>query len=162
MKVDVSVDVSLGEEEIYEISFSSIIDAVCEVMVIPTELLMSKSRPSYLCEARFIAYYLGWLMTKRSLPSLGRCMDRDHTTVMYGRDKCISLMRSRKGFRDIVEKVKEVAYRNESRRRQAAQLRLEEIKKEFEEATRKASRRVASKGIISGDKVVFPSVNTHG
>lgn len=158
MKLDIKIDATLDEEEIGDISFVSVVDAVCEVMLLPRELLMSKSRPAYLCNARFITYYLGWLLTKRSLPSLGRFMGRDHTTVLYGRDKCIKMMRENKDFRETVDKVKEVAYANEARQRQAAQLQLAEIKKEVERAAREASKRVATKGVLSGEKVVFNSV----
>lgn len=155
MKVDIKIDARLEEEEIEDISFVSVVDAVCEVMLVPRELLMSKSRPAYLCNARFITYYLGWLLTKRSLPSLGRFMGRDHTTVLYGRDKCIKMMRESRDFRETVDKVKKAAYRNEARQRQAAQLRLAEVKEELERAAREATKRVATKGILSGDKVIF-------
>ena len=159
MKVDITVDVGLEEDEVDNISFSSIIDAVCEGMVIPKELLFSKSRPAFVCEARFVAYYLGWLMTHRSLPSLGRHMGRDHTTVMYGRDKCITLMRRSEEFKDKVEMIKKLAYRNERKRKQTAAIKLADIKKEVEAAARKASVRFSTKGSISGDKVVFPRIN---
>jgi hypothetical protein len=158
MKLDIKIDATLDEEEIVDISFVSVVDAVCEVMLLPRELLMSRSRPAYLCNARFITYYLGWLLTKRSLPSLGRFMGRDHTTVLYGRDKCIKMMRENKDFRETVDKVKEVAYENEARQRQSAQLQLAEIKEEVERAAREASKRVATKGVLSGEKVVFNSV----
>lgn len=160
MKLDITVDVDFDEEEMENISFSSVIDAVCEGMVVPKELLLSKSRPAFLCEARFIAYYLGWLMTQRSLPSLGRHMGRDHTTVLYGRDKCIRLMREREGFKDKVEMIKGLAYGNERKRKKAAAIKLADIKREVEAAAIEASFRLATKGYLSGDKVIFPRLDT--
>lgn len=54
-------------------------------------LLLSQQRFQRLALARNIIYYLCAVYTCRSLPQIGHFMRRDHTTVLYGRDKIAGL-----------------------------------------------------------------------
>lgn len=54
---------------------------ICGIRV--EDLLSERRHPSYV-RARHIAMYAARLMTPKSLPAIGLCFDRDHTTVMYG------------------------------------------------------------------------------
>lgn len=162
MKVDIKldVDVSMNNEEIEDISFASIVDAVCDKMKIPIELFMSKSRPAYLSEARFVAYYLGWMDTNRSLPSIGKFMGKDHTTVIHGRNRCMELMRSRDGFRNTVEEIRKLAGEYERERKRQAEKKMHEVRREVERASRKASIKFTKQGKLRGDEVIFHRINT--
>lgn len=68
-----------------------IIDLVCITEGVGRIELLSARRTSVLCRARQIGYYLAATMTTYSLPQIGRCIRRDHTTIIHGRDKIINL-----------------------------------------------------------------------
>lgn len=57
--------------------------AVCEHYDIALVDMMSRRRDRSIARPRQIAMYLAGCITLRSLPEIGRCFDRDHTTVMH-------------------------------------------------------------------------------
>ena len=68
-------------------SLSSLIKGVCEQFDIDREELLSRRRQSSLVKPRHIMYYLGYKHTGYSLPKLGSMLDRDHTSILYAKDK---------------------------------------------------------------------------
>lgn len=154
------------------IALMSIIEAVCEVFDVSKEELFCKSRPLRLSYPRFATYYLGWLHTKRSIANIGRFMDRDHTTILYGRDKAIRLRKENAEFAEKLEAAKELAFEIELRKEMAAKQEMAEIQrklKEEQEREEQARRKLEEarlslpkKGVLRGDKVVFSRINSYG
>lgn len=154
------------------IGLVSIIDAVCEVFEVTRDELMCASRLRRLAYPRFATYYLGWLHTKRSIANIGRFMGRDHTTILYGRDKCIALRASDDSFAEKLAAAKELAFELEHRKELAAQRELAEVQKALrleEERERETQRKLeaarqalSKKGVIRGDKIIFPRIDTDG
>jgi len=131
------------------IGFSSIIDAVCEVFGVTEDELMCHNRARRLTYPRFAAYYLAWLYTRRSMSSVGIAMGRDHTTILYGRAFEIELR-------------KELAAQEELAKVQA-ELRQEiEIASEAQRKLEEARQALSKKGVLSGDKVIFPRLDAVG
>ena len=162
----------MEEEDTNYIGFSSIIDAVCEVFDVTEDELMCHNRARRLTHPRFAAYYLAWLYTKRSLTSVGIAMGRDHTTILYGRDKGMQLRRTDPKFAEMLDEAKELSFEIELKKELAAQEELAivqaELRREIEiasEAQRKleeARQALSKKGVLSGDKVVFPRLDAVG
>lgn len=148
----------------------SIMDAVSEVFDVTRDEIMCTNRSKRMTRPRFVVYYLAWLHTKRSVANIGRFMDRDHTTVMYGRDKCISLKNSEPEFAEKVEACQELAFEIEHRKEMAAMKEMAEVQKALrkeqeleQERKRKLeelSKELSRTGILRGDKVVFPRVDS--
>jgi len=46
--------------------------------------LVSRRRGAALVRPRQVAMYLARMLTKRSLPAIGRLLDRNHSTILYG------------------------------------------------------------------------------
>jgi chromosomal replication initiation ATPase DnaA len=70
------------------IPISEIIDACAERYGVSAVNIISAQRRKAFCHARQIAMYLCTILTTRSLPQIGRYIgDRDHTTVMHGRNR---------------------------------------------------------------------------
>ncbi len=79
---------SVGEEEEQEdIAPETIIAATCAYFKITKEELLGKSKKADLVKARQICAYLMCDMLTVPLQALGKAMARDHTTIMYARDK---------------------------------------------------------------------------
>jgi|14BtaG_2_1085337.scaffolds.fasta_scaffold41768_4 hypothetical protein len=130
MQIKVDVEVNL-EEELETIALTSVIDAVGEVFHVPKREIMSKARPAYLAQTRFAIYYLAWLFTNRSLPSIGRFMGRDHTTVLHGRNRAIELMRTNPEYNARIEAAKNLAFQVENKRLEDVRKLTDELKKEI-------------------------------
>ena len=83
-----------------------IMNAVAAYFGISVDDLTGKSRQQAIANARQIAMYLCREMTTLSLPKVGQVFGgKDHTTVMYARDKVEKLMRERRTFYDTVTEI---------------------------------------------------------
>ena len=83
-----------------------IMNAVAAHFAISVDELSGKSRQQAIANARQIAMYLCREMTTLSLPKIGQVFGgKDHTTVMYARDKVEKLMRERRTFYDTVTEI---------------------------------------------------------
>jgi hypothetical protein len=150
----------------------SIIEAVCKVFEITEDELMSRCRSMRLTVPRQTVYYLSWLYTKRSFPSIGAFMDKDHTTVLYGRDKILEKKAKDKDLAQKIEEAKELAFEIELKKELAARQELsmiqralereKEIETETQRRLEKARKALSKKGFVSGDKIIFPRLNTDG
>ncbi len=79
---------SVGEsEEQEDITPEKIIQATCGYFKITKTDLLGKSKKAELVNARQICAFLMCDMLSLPLQVLGKAMERDHTTVMYARDK---------------------------------------------------------------------------
>lgn len=160
------------ETETDYIGFMSIVDAVCEVFEVTEDELMCHNRARRLTYPRFATYYLAWLYTKRSLTSVGMAMGRDHTTILYGRDKAMTLKRSDPEFAKTLDDARERSFEIELRKELAAQRDLDKVKAqlrreiEIESETQRkleeARKTLSRKGVIRGDKIIFPRLDAFG
>jgi chromosomal replication initiation ATPase DnaA len=55
--------------------------------------------------ARQVVMYLAATRLHRSLPTIGRCLNRDHSTVFYGRDRVAALVAQDPAFAARVDRV---------------------------------------------------------
>lgn len=171
MEVSINVDVKLTEEDIEYVALTSVIEAVSEKFQIPKREIMSHARQQRLARARFAICYLGWLFTKRSFPSIGRFMGRDHTTILHGRNRAIELIRhdNRLGMHDLkgelnfgelVEASKFRAFEIELEKRNA----IQDIKNDMQERLQQEAERgidsIERTGFLRGDKVAFSAGDT--
>ena len=85
---------SIGTEEPEEITAESIIRATCTYYSVTKAELIGKSKRQELVRARQICIYLLCEMLALPLVSIGKEMGgRDHSTIIYARDKVAELMR---------------------------------------------------------------------
>lgn len=134
MEININVDVNV-EKEIENVALTAIIESVSEVFLVPKRELLNHQRPAYLTQARFAVYYLGWLITKRSLPSIGRFMDRDHTTILHGRNRAIEIMRNNKQYKQKIELARDIAFEIQRKKMQDVKKISDEIKRTVIERT---------------------------
>lgn len=73
-------------------SMKSIVRVVAAFYEVNIREIMSFRRTSIVVRPRQVAMYLCSQLTPYSLPAIGRHFGRDHTTVLYGRDKVAGLM----------------------------------------------------------------------
>ncbi|HEX5508787.1 MAG TPA: helix-turn-helix domain-containing protein [Pseudolabrys sp.] len=71
-----------------------VIIAVCEeAFMLRPGAIASASRRGHLIAPRHVGMTLAWLFTTYSWATIGRDFNRDHTTVIHGRDKFLPLAR---------------------------------------------------------------------
>jgi len=166
MKVTIDMKVDVDDEQFDYVAMTSIVDAVCEVFKVHKRELMGKNRMRYLTHARFAVCYLGWLFTKRSLPSIGRFMERDHTTIMHGRNRAIELMREKKNpidgtphFKELLEASKQRAFEIEREKKNELSEIKNDVLMEVQSQIDKKVDSIRKTGYLSGDEVVFSCLN---
>jgi len=81
MKVDVQVTLKDEAENVEEFTIGSALKAVSEVFGVRKDDLLSSRRARYITTPRFALMYLGYYMTHNSTTTVGRFLDRDHTTI---------------------------------------------------------------------------------
>lgn len=170
MKVNVEVKVNMkgddGQEVFYDdediVSVASIIRAVSNVFMVDESTLKCKRRPAYVARARQAMYYLCWLKTRSSLPRIGEMVERDHTTVLWGRNRCIQLMRQNDMYKDMVMMAKELAEQYEAEKKREAREGAEEIKRKIEEALEERSSNVERPCFASGVEAIGNIVHSEG
>ncbi len=85
---------SINTEEQEEVTPENIIKATCSYFSITKQELLGKSKRQEIVRARQICTYLMCDMLTLPLVSVGKLMGgRDHSTVIYTRDKVVELMR---------------------------------------------------------------------
>ena len=73
---------------ILPLSFDDIVEAVAAHYDISPVTIKSSDRRSHVCFARFVVVHLSLrLLAKRSLSSIGRDLDKDHTSIIHARDR---------------------------------------------------------------------------
>ena len=76
--------------------------AVCAYFGVPFGLLRSERRDAFAVRKRQVFMYLARLRGHYSFPSIGRALNRDHTTVRYGVGKIELLLEKRESVADDV------------------------------------------------------------
>jgi len=71
---------------------AEIIAAVADEFGLAAACIMEPSRRHKIWKPRIAAMYCAWLLTRRSLPELGRQFGRSHTTVLRSCRSCRCLM----------------------------------------------------------------------
>ena len=90
-------------------SLSRICSATCDVLEVTPIAFKGDRRNKELVYARHIAYYLCGELTQKSYPDIGRFVNRDHTSVMYGHKKV--RRRLEHGDPDLMEAIQAVMAR---------------------------------------------------
>lgn len=68
-------------------SMDRIVEAVCVAFDVPRQPLLSDWRRRKFSRPRLVAYWLSLLDGTRSTPMVGRYFARDHTSIIYGRNR---------------------------------------------------------------------------
>ena len=165
MKLDIKLEVTEDRQDADEFTMSTCADAVCRVWGIKRSTLLSKTRPKWVVEPRHAFMYLAYYMTGNSTPIIGRFLGgRDHTTIIHGHRRASELKRADKEFAHKLEKAYRLARFYEKKRRRKVEALKNEITQtigrhvERGELEAAVERRVARKGYLRGDQVVFNSV----
>ncbi|MFA6075811.1 MAG: chromosomal replication initiator protein DnaA [Negativicutes bacterium] len=89
------------------ITMNSIKAAVCEYFKVKITDLESNKRPRNIAFPRQIAMYLCREMTNESLPSIGTCFNRDHSTVIHAYDKICNEINIDSSLRENIKRLAE-------------------------------------------------------
>lgn len=107
------------------ISVRAIMKATADYFNLPLNCLMSNRRHHALVRARQVGMFVAFKLTRLSYPAIGRAMDdRDHTTILHGKQKIEGLLEE--GDLDVTAAVKEITARLEAAYPTAPQMALEE------------------------------------
>jgi hypothetical protein len=87
---DVLTMTLVGDESEYTYVLENILEEVADKTRIPVTDLKSRSRARDVADARFIYYRRSREITKDPLSRIGRLVDRDHATVLYGIKQALS------------------------------------------------------------------------
>lgn len=92
----------VGSMEPRPVKIADIIKLVCKVEKISKIVMLSSQKGPYL-RPRAIAQYLSCKLSGKSLPGISRMFNRDHTSILYMRNKIEEL---RKTDKNLDEKLK--------------------------------------------------------
>lgn len=73
------------------IKISDIVSTVADVTGVTAVEMQSGSRLRRISRARFMVYFLAREMTDKSFPTIGRCLNTHHTSVLNGAQKAEAL-----------------------------------------------------------------------
>jgi len=103
--------VNPNREDNQFISIEKIKEIVAKEYNIGIHEFNAKTRAERVAFARQIAMYLASTLTNKSLPEIGKDFNKDHSTVIYSRDKIMKLMNEdpffNKQINEIITKLKE-------------------------------------------------------
>lgn len=92
---EIAIRSILPEDGIIKITPNRIIESVCSYYKIPEDELLGKSKQKNIALPRQIAMYLCKTLTNLNFVMIAKAMgDRDRTTVMYGVDKIMEMVKS--------------------------------------------------------------------
>jgi chromosomal replication initiation ATPase DnaA len=75
-----------------KIDIKDLMNIVCDVIGVPIKSLSSKSRKRELVVARHLISYFGVSVSAQTLTSIGAQMNKDHTTIIHGRETIKDLL----------------------------------------------------------------------
>jgi len=90
-------------------SIGRLVDAAAAEFGITAAAILSPRRDASFVEARQVVMYLASAHLKRSLPTIGRCLNRDHTTVLHARDRIAARIAAEPDFAARVARVAAIA-----------------------------------------------------
>ncbi len=76
---------------------------VCDKTGVSLAAIRSNQRNADICIARHILMYMASIHTKLSLPSIGRFLNKDHTTVIHGTERIKRMIRNEPELKALVE-----------------------------------------------------------
>lgn len=79
-----------------------VVQLVTEFTGVTVEKMTSNARAYHVSDARFIMWYMLRKFTQMTLMDIGVMFNRDHTSVMYGVNRCSDLIKTEKDYRDKV------------------------------------------------------------
>ncbi len=80
----------------FPITFDNILEAVSTHYGVSTASLRGSDRHMHTCLARFVVVYLSLkLLAKRSLSSIARDLDKDHTSILHARNRINAIILDR-------------------------------------------------------------------
>lgn len=94
-----------GDQDEAKISIDMIKTAVAEKYNIEIKDFRSPRRTEAITFPRQIAMYLSCEMTEKSLPEIGESFNRDHTTVMFARDKIKPMVLTDPYFNEVINQL---------------------------------------------------------
>lgn len=83
-------------------NIDKVVRVVTDFTGVTIEKMMSTARASYVSDSRFIMWYMLRKFTKMTLTDIGVMFNRDHTSVMYGENRCKDLIKTEPDFRNKV------------------------------------------------------------
>jgi chromosomal replication initiator protein len=96
-----------------ELTLDQIVTAVAEFYRLDPEVIIGRGRSKDVAAARHMAMYLAREETGASLHQIGEALDgRDHTTVMHGWEKILSLIEQNDKLRREMLAIREIIYSN--------------------------------------------------
>ncbi len=102
--------IPVGEKDSVYVSIEKIREHVARAYNLNPSDLNLKTRTERISFARQVAMYLACNMTDKSLPEIGEAFGKDHSTVIYARDKVIQMIQNdpflNKFINDIINKIK--------------------------------------------------------
>lgn len=75
-----------------KVDIKDLMKIVCDVVGVPIYKLSTKSRKRELVVARHLISYFGVSVTTQTLSSIGAQMNKDHTTIIHGRETIKDLL----------------------------------------------------------------------
>jgi chromosomal replication initiator protein len=120
MKVQPTIDIVkdvikdyITSEETSKINIDTIQTVVANHFHLDIKELRSQKRTENIAYARQVAMYLACKLTDMSLPSIGEVFDKDHTTVIYARDKISQILHTDPYFNGemnkLISKIKSIS-----------------------------------------------------
>ena len=98
-----------GEDKKVQTTAISIIDAVCKYFNIQKDDLVGKKRSREFVEPRMLTIYLITDILNIPLVNIGQMLgNRDHTTIMHGRNKVASMLKTDKRTKRIIDDLKAI------------------------------------------------------
>ncbi len=91
-----------------EITPDKILSAVCSYFQHTKDEILGKSKKAELVKARQICAYLMWDMLSMPLELLGKTLHRDHTTIIYARDKMKKLEKQSQQIRKEIDDIRNI------------------------------------------------------
>ena len=95
------------DDKVEQIDSDKIIDLVSDYFHVPSSDIIGKKKNKEIVEARMVAVYLICEMLNLPLVTIGQIFGgRDHTTIMYSRDKISNLIATDKEMKRVIDDLK--------------------------------------------------------
>jgi hypothetical protein len=99
------------KEDSQKITTDVIIDCVCRYYRVDRDLVLGKSKKKEIVEPRQIAIYIITDIMDLPLTSIGQIFGKkDHTTIMYSRDKIANSLKTDQRLNVVIEDIKKLVF----------------------------------------------------
>ena len=83
---------------------------ICKFFDIPDQVLLSHTKKDNAAYPRHILYYFAVTKTSHSTPNIGKLLNRDHTSIVYGCNKIKEQLKSDPELREKLKKLEKVIH----------------------------------------------------